>query len=133
MKVHMREPFTESEFQGLGENIKKLKKYNCDLYYTEDISINKEETVVSGKRLMEILNEGHFILNAPQLGIRILYVKVYGGKGMLWGKKIHYTVYQQDLDEKNWTPLGTFKIWSLAVTGINNIFRNQGLLQGSAL
>jgi len=87
-------------FKVLARIWKKLKKYNCDLYYTEDISINREETVVSGKRLMEILNEGYFILNSPQLGIRILYVKVYGGKGMLWGKKIHYTVYQQDLDEK---------------------------------
>lgn len=51
--------------------------------------------------------------------INILYVKVYGGKGMLQGKKILYSVYQQDFDEKNWTPLGIFKSWSLAVTGIN--------------
>jgi len=72
-------------------------------------------------------------LIAPQLGIRVLYIKVYGGKGMLWCKKIHYPVYQQDCDEKTWTPLGTFKIWGLAVTGINNIFRSEGLLQGSAL
>ena len=52
---------------------------------------------------------------------------------MFWGKKIQYAVYQQDFDEKTWTPLGTFKIWGLAVTGINNIFRSEGLLQGSAL
>jgi len=77
--------------------------------------------------------DGYLTLIAPQLGIRLLYVKVYGGKGMFWGKKIHYTVYQQDYDEKVWTPLGTFKFWSQAVTGINNIFRSEGLLKGSAL
>ena len=33
-------------------------------------------------------------------------MKIYGGKGMLWGKKIHYAVYQHDYDEKKWTPLG---------------------------
>ena len=52
---------------------------------------------------------------------------------MLWGKKIHYPIYQQDCDEKTWTPLGTFKIWVLAVTGINNIFRSEGLLHGLVL
>lgn len=79
------------------------------------------------------MGDGYLTLIAPQIGIKLLYVKVYGGKGMLWGKKIHYTVYQQDYDEKKWTPLGTFKLWGLAVTGVNNIFRSQGLLQGSAL
>tara|TARA_B110000977_G_scaffold179012_1_gene237206 strand:- start:1355 stop:1597 length:243 start_codon:yes stop_codon:yes gene_type:complete len=72
-------------------------------------------------------------LIAPQLGIRVLYIKVYGEKGMFWGKKIHYPIYQQDCDEKTWTPLGTFKIWVLAVTGINNIFRSEGLLHGLVL
>jgi hypothetical protein len=133
MKVHMRESYNDSEFKTFFNNIKNLNKNNCSIYYTDDISIQKEGTVVEGQRLMEMMSDGYFILTAPQLGIRILYVKVYGGKGLLWGKKIHYCVYQQDYDEKKWSPLGTFKIWGLAVTGINNIFRSQGLLKGSAL
>jgi hypothetical protein len=135
MKVHMREPFTQSEVRTLLGNIKRLKEHQCEFSFTKDIiqSIQKSSGDERGKLLEKMMSEGYLILVAPQIGIRILYVKVYGGKGMLWGKKIHYAVYQQDYDEKTWTPLGTFKIWGLAVTGINNIFRSEGLLKGSAL
>ena len=131
LKVHMREPINDSEFEALFNNMKRLKKNGCDLFWTEDITLSIQNE--KGKLLGQMMSDGYITLTAPQIGIRILYVKVYGGKGMLWGKKIHYTVYQQDYDEKTWTPLGTFKIWGLAVTGINNIFRSEGLLQGSAL
>ena len=131
LKVHMREPINDPEFEALFNNMKRLKKNGCDLFWTEDITLSIQNE--KGKLLGQMMSDGYITLTAPQIGIRILYVKVYGGKGMLWGKKIHYTVYQQDYDEKTWTPLGTFKIWGLAVTGINNIFRSEGLLQGSAL
>ena len=131
LKVHMREPIDDSEFEALFNNMKRLKKNGCDLFWTEDITLSIQNE--KGKLLGQMMSDGYITLTAPQIRIRILYVKVYGGKGMLWGKKIHYTVYQQDYDEKTWTPLGTFKIWGLAVTGINNIFRSEGLLQGSAL
>ena len=131
LKVHMREPFSDPEFQTLFGNMKRLKKNGCALLWSEEIthSIHKDK----GKLLGKMMLDGYLTLTCPQIGINLLYVKVYGGKGMLWGKKIHYAVYQQDFDEKNWTPLGTFKSWGLAVTGINNIFRSEGILQGSAL
>jgi hypothetical protein len=132
MKVHMREPFNDKEIQFFLVILKNLKKHNCNVFYTDDISIGKEGDVVDLKRLMETLSKGYLVLTAPQLQVRFLYVKVYGGKGMFWGKKIHYSAYQQDYDEKIWTPLGNFKIWGLAVTGINNIFRSKGLLIGPA-
>ena len=131
LKVHMRESFSDKEFQMVYGNMKRLKKNGWDLLWSEEISesIHKD----NGKLLGKMMGDGYLTLNCPQIGIRILYVKVFGGKGILWGKKIHYAVYQQDYDEKNWTPLGNFKSWGLAVTGINNIFRSEGLLQGSAL
>ena len=133
MKVHMREAFDDKEFQMFFGNLKKLKKHNCNVYYTDDTSTGNDGEPVDVKRLMKTLSEGYLVLTAPQLQVRFLYIKVYGGKGMFWGKKIHYSAYQQDYDEDVWTPLGTFKSWGLAVTGVNNIFRSVGLLQGSAL
>jgi len=133
LKVHMREAFSDPELLTLLGNMKKLRKNGCGFHWTEDITLSLNSKKDTGKLLGEMMGDGYVTLTCPQIGIRILYVKVYGGKGMLWGKKIHYAVYQQDFDEKTWTPLGTFKIWGLAVTGINNIFRSEGLLQGSAL
>ena len=131
LKVHMREPINDPELEALFHNMKNLKKNECSLLWTKDLTLSIRND--KSKLLIQMMSDGYITLTAPQLGIRILYVKVYGGKGMLWGKKIYYAVYQQDYDEKTWTPLGTFKIWALAVTGINNIFRSEGLLQGSAL
>ena len=104
-------------------------------FFTEDIvkSIKKSSGEIRGELLESLMSEGYLTLTAPQIELRLLYVKVYGGKGMFWGKKIHYAIYQQDYDENVWTPLGTFKFWSQAVTEINNIFRSEGLLKGSAL
>lgn len=135
LKVHMREAFSDTEFQTLFGNMKRLKNNGCDLLWSEEIthSINKDRGKDRGKLLGKMMLEGYLTLTCPQIVINLLYVKVYGGKGMLWGKKILYSVYQQDFDEKNWTPLGTFKSWGLAVTGINNIFRSGKWLQGSAL
>ena len=135
MKVHMREPFSETEVRTLGGNVKRLKEKGCIFSFTEDVikSLQKTSAENKGQVLKKMMSEGYLTLVAPQMGINLLYVKIYAGKGMFWGKKIQYAVYQQDFDEKTWTPLGTFKIWGLAVTGINNIFRSEGLLQGSAL
>ena len=133
LKVHMREPFSDPELLTLVGNMKKLRKNGCGFHWTEDITLSLNSKKDKGKLLGEMMGDGHVTLTCPQIEVRILYVKVYGGKGMFWGKKIHYAVYQQDYDENVWTPLGTFKFWSQAVTGINNIFRSEGLLQGSAL
>ena len=131
LKVNMREPFSDSEFHTLFGNMKRLKKNGCDLLWSEEITRSLRDD--KGKLLGTMMLDGYITLTCPQIGINLLYIKVYGGKGMLWGKKIFYSVYQQDFDEKKWTPLGIFKSWGLAVTGINNIFRSEGLLQGSAL
>ena len=131
LSVHMREPFSDNEFEILLSNMKKLKKNECNLQWSEEITRSLHND--GGKLLGTMGLDGYLTLIAPQLGIRLLYVKVYGGKGIFWGKKIHYIVYQQDYDENVWTPIGTFKFWSQAVTGINNIFRSEGLLRGSAL
>jgi len=87
----------------------------------------------STEYLKKCSSEGYLIVQLPQIETRLLYLKVFGGKGFLGRKKIHYTVYQQFFDEKKWTPSGNFKFWAQTVTSVNNIFRHEGLLKGSAL
>ena len=38
LKVHMREPIYDPEFEALLTNMKRLKKNGCDLFWTEDIT-----------------------------------------------------------------------------------------------
>jgi len=133
LKVHMKESFTENEIRGLHANLKGLKKNNCHLYYGNTVHLGKIEDVVNLENFLKMASEGYFILSSPQLHLRLLYIKIFGGSGMLWGKKIYYNIYLQDYGEDTWTPGGVFKFWSLAVIGVNNIFREKGLLSGSAV
>mgnify|MGYP007063529748 FL=1 len=130
LKVHLREPFDRPELEVLAKNhFLTLKKYNCQVFWDEKI-MNKKKTK---DYLAKCASEGYLVVQLPQLETRLLYLKVFGGKGFLGRKKIHYAVYQQFFDEKKWTPAGNFKIWAQVVTSINNIFRLEGLLKGSAI
>lgn len=133
LKVHLREPFSRSELEMLAKNhFQTLKKYNCQVLWDQKIidEINKKKT---SNYLKKCVSEGYLIVQLPQLETRLLYLKVFGGKGFLGRKKIHYSIYQQFFDEKKWSPSGNFKIWTQVVISINNIFRLEGLLKGSAL
>jgi len=67
MKVHMREPFTESEVRVLFGNIKKLKNKGCEFFFTEDIikSIKKSSGEIRGELLESFMSEGYLTLIAP--------------------------------------------------------------------
>ena len=79
--------------------------------------------------VLEMMEGGYLIFELPQLKIRLLYVKVFGGKGF-FGKKIHYAIYLQEFDEKKWTPISTQKTLTIGITSIGNFFRQAGLLKG---
>lgn len=132
LNSHTTEAYTRSEIETFAKNhFITLKKYGCDVQWEQKI-IDEVQTNSPGKHLKECSEKGYLIIQLPQLGVRFLHVKVFGGKG-LFGKKIHYAVYQQDFDENKWTPVGNFKSWAQTVTALNNIFRHEGLLKGSAL
>ena len=129
LKVHLREPFDRPELEVLAKNhFLTLKKYDCQVFWDEKIMNKKTKGY-----LAKCASEGYLVVQLPQLDTRLLYLKIFGGKGFLGRKKIHYSVYQQFFDEKKWTPGGNFKFWAQAVTSINNLFRHEGLLKGSAL
>jgi hypothetical protein len=127
LNVHMREPFSDNEFEILLNNMKKLKKNECNLQWSEEITRSLHND--GGKLLGTMGLDGYLTLIATQLGIRLLYVKVYGGKGWL-GKKIHYSIFLQELDEKIWVPISVQKTLMISISSIGNLFRDKGLLKG---
>ena len=130
LNVNMIEPYKDSEFKFLMTHMSRLRKHECWVKWDDKITkaINKGDT----KPLGEMMSNGYLILELPQIKLRLLYVKVFGGKGF-FGKKIHYSVFQQDFDEKKWSPLGNFKSWTISITAIGNLFRSEGLLKGAAI
>jgi len=127
LKVHITEPFTQSDLKFIETHFKRLDKRNCIITYDEKVSKGLAKNDFN--LLFKMMKEGYLIFELSQLKIRLLYVKVFGGKG-LFGRKIHYAIYLQEFDEKKWTPLSTQKTLTIGITSIGNLFRQAGLLKG---
>jgi len=127
LKVHISEEFTQSDLKFFETHFMRLDKKNCIVTYNEKVS--KGLAKKDFKLLFKMMEEGYLIFELPQLSLRLLYVKVFGGKGF-FGKKIHYAIYLQEFDEIKWTPLSIQKTLTIGVSSIGNLFRNQGLLKG---
>ncbi len=115
LKVHMREPFSDSDIKFIDTHFGRFGKKGCEVRFQSNFEKTK--------------NDGYLIFELPQLYLRLLYVKVYGGKGWL-GKKIHYSIFLQELDEKIWVPISVQKTLMISISAIGNLFRDKGLLKG---
>jgi hypothetical protein len=115
LKVHMREPFSDSDIKFIDTHFGRLGKKGCEVRFQTNFKKTKDD--------------GYLIFELPQLYLRLLYVKVYGGKGWL-GKKIHFSVFLQELDETIWVPISVQKTLILSIPMMGNLFRDKGLLKG---
>jgi len=115
LKVHMREPFSDSDIKFIDTHFERFEKKGCEVHFQPNFELTKID--------------GYLIFELPQLYLRLLYVKVYGGKGWL-GKKIHYSIFLQELDEKIWVPISVQKTLMISISSIGNLFRDKGLLKG---
>jgi len=119
LKSQMTEPFTKSDLKFIETHFGRLEKHSCYVTY-------------NSKSLEKNMSEGFLIFELSQINLRLLYVKVFGGKGF-FGKKIHYSIYLQEFDEKKWAHISTQKTLTIAISSIGNLFREEGLLKGAAI
>jgi hypothetical protein len=115
LKVHMREPFSDSDIKFIDTHFERLGRKGCVVRFQSNLDKTKDD--------------GYLIFELPQLYLRLLYVKVFGGKGWL-GKRIHYSVFLQELDEKIWVPISVQKTLTLSISSMGNLFREKGFLKG---
>lgn len=130
LKAHIPEPFSQSDLKFIQTHFTRLEKKNCIITYDEKVSKELEKN--DNSLLTKMMDEGYLIFELPQLEFRLLYVKVFGGKGF-FGKKIHYAIYLQEFDEKTWTPISNQKSLTIAISSVGNFFREAGLLKGFAI
>lgn len=74
------------------------------------------------------LASGILMINAPELMSDFLFIKINGGRGLFGGQKSSYLYYVGQSAMDSWMPGGSAKMLLIAVTGINNIYRSQGML-----
>jgi hypothetical protein len=75
------------------------------------------------------IDEGVLLVSSPVLlDTDFVFVKGDAGKGLFGGQKAVFHYYIGSIGLNEFQPGATFKMWGLLVTGINNIYRNQGFL-----
>ena len=117
-KTTMRSPFTQNQLQQFMD----LKK--------RDVGTQREalfHPLMEGN-IKEYLEDGLMMFNLSYINMSMLYVKIHAGNGFFGGEKNTYNIYFDDTCTGDlWTPGPVFKSYLLAITGINNIFRAEGL------
>ena len=83
--------------------------------------------------LTEMFGLGLMPLKSLDLLSRFLFVKVDAGRGFFGGQKVHILSYRAEYATDEYAPGPSFSALSVALTSINNIYRKQGLLKGSAV
>ena len=116
-KTTMRSGFTDDELQKL-MNFKE-----------RDIGSQREVLFhpLMENQTKDFLKDGLLMLKLSYLNLSVLYVKIHAGKGF-FGDKYTYNIYFDDsILGKTWSPGPVFKSYLLAITALNNIFRDEGL------
>ncbi|WP_319237474.1 hypothetical protein [uncultured Propionivibrio sp.] len=89
-------------------------------------------TMGDERTVIEMLQDGVMILWCREmLGIDVVFVKLDGGKGFFGGQKSLFATYIGSEVHDDFSPGPTFKMWGMALTSINNIYRGHGFLKGA--
>lgn len=83
--------------------------------------------------LPEVFKRGIMLLTSPVLDCDFLFLKIDGGRGLFGGQKHRYLSAVGSYNQDSFMPGASFRNLPIALTSINNIFRDQGYLSGPAI
>lgn len=110
--------FNDSEMRSILTHINKNRKKGLNTCFHPQMRGD----------IPEWLSEGFVGVCLMELNRSILYVKQDAGKGLFGRQKTVYASYVGSISENSLLPGVTFKNWLIAITGMNNIYRLEGLL-----
>lgn len=82
--------------------------------------------------LKEMFAEGAILLSSTTLRHRFLFLNIDAGRGFFGGQKSRVLSYIGDLYRDEFQPGPSFNNLATATSSINNLFRAEGALKGSA-
>lgn len=117
--------YTEGECRFAMEYIKKCKANGLLLNFHQGFYGSAAGT-------LEGLSKGVMLLSAPDLETDILITKVGLGRGW-FGEKHRFQSFIGSARDESFSIGEQFKMLSLCITGIGNIYRHHGLVSGPML
>ena len=126
MKLYDRRPYSENDLGNVTTYLKNAQK--------NGLGVNFHPIMMEAGRsqLMKMLNDGALIVRAPELDYDVAILKTSHGNGLLGREKIRFVPFGGSIDEDQLLMGKPFKLLAMCLTGLNNIYRDQGILSGSA-
>ncbi|BCG94181.1 hypothetical protein MesoLj131a_30450 [Mesorhizobium sp. 131-2-1] len=83
--------------------------------------------VDNGKQFVELAGEGIVIFTSQhQLNASFLFTKNDAGRSLFGNQKAVYTAYVNGFNDDEWGVGSVFKMWTMAMTSIGNVYRHHG-------
>jgi hypothetical protein len=82
---------------------------------------------------LEMMKEGILMLQSHDLGVQLAFISVDAGRGFFGGQKTRVATYTADLYRNEYVPGPVLSGLLRSLVGINNMYREAGLLRGSGI
>jgi hypothetical protein len=92
-----------------------------------DLTFGAPGIATTGDAVLELAGQGIVVVTSQeQLESSFLFTKNDAGRGFFGGQKAVYTVYVNASNDDEWAVGSVFKMWTIAMTSIGNIYRHNG-------
>ena len=127
MRTTNRLAFSKRDLQHLNQYLQTAQKNGMD------ITVHERMRSEGKAGILEWFENGILALSCPQIESDILFAKIFDGRGLFGGEKARFMNYLGDMNADEFMVGSSHKMLVMGLTGINNIFRGNGLLKGAAL
>lgn len=124
IRTTSRLPFNQNHIQFILSLAKKQNAKGLDVRFHPGFTKSPEDVLAR-------MEDGIFILACPQIEADFVFVHENGGRGLFGGQKSSFRVFTGSFADDDFTAGASFKLFGIAATSINNIFRHEGLLDGA--
>lgn len=95
-----------------------------------DLAIGAPGIAESRQEVIELANKGIMVFTSQhQLQSSFLFTKNDAGRSFFGRQKAVYTSHVNGFNDDEWAVGSVFKMWTIAMTSIGNVYRHQGYRQ----
>ncbi|MEJ6402055.1 hypothetical protein [Yoonia sp. 2307UL14-13] len=124
LRTSNRLPFKDSDVDTVFLVMRKQNQRGLEVHFHPSFATAREQAVAGMK-------EGFFVLSCPQIQSDFIFVCENAGKGLFGRQKRSYRLFLGDIGKDNFSAVNSFRVFTIALTSINNVFRHEGWLKGA--
>ncbi|MEI9426843.1 hypothetical protein [Mesorhizobium sp. Cs1299R1N3] len=92
-----------------------------------DLVMGASGIAANGQEFLELASKGIVVFTSRhQLNASFLFTKNDAGRSLFGNQKAVYTAYVNSFDDDEWAVGSVFKMWTMAMTSIGNVYRGNG-------